>query len=229
MAVPRPLLLIGAGGFGREAAEALHALNHVDRPVWLLLGFLDDDPATHGTLLGRSPVLGPIDLVHDHADAQVVICTGRPENYVSRRTIAARLELDEHRYATIVHPTAAIGASCRVGEGSVVLAHAALTADVAVGRHVAAMPHVVLTHDVQVGDWATLASGVRAGGGCRIAEEAYVGSGACLRERVTVGRRAMVGMGSVVTRDVPAERLWFGAPARDVSRAPLPALPRSSL
>jgi acetyltransferase-like isoleucine patch superfamily enzyme len=29
-------------------------------------------------------------------------------------------------------------------------------------------------------------------------------------------------MGSVVTRDVPPERLWFGNPARDVSRAPLP-------
>jgi acetyltransferase-like isoleucine patch superfamily enzyme len=33
----------------------------------------------------------------------------------------------------------------------------------------------------------------------------------------------LVGMGSVVTRDVPPERMWFGAPARDVSRAPLPA------
>jgi acetyltransferase-like isoleucine patch superfamily enzyme len=31
-----------------------------------------------------------------------------------------------------------------------------------------------------------------------------------------------------VTRDVPAERLWFGAPARDVSRAPLPAAHQES-
>jgi acetyltransferase-like isoleucine patch superfamily enzyme len=34
----------------------------------------------------------------------------------------------------------------------------------------------------------------------------------------------MVGMGSVVTRDVPSERMWWGTPARDIDRAPLPAI-----
>jgi acetyltransferase-like isoleucine patch superfamily enzyme len=42
-----------------------------------------------------------------------------------------------------------------------------------------------------------------------------------LREGVTVGDWAMVGMGSVVTRDVPPRRLWFGSPARDAAPAPV--------
>jgi sugar O-acyltransferase (sialic acid O-acetyltransferase NeuD family) len=222
MRAPRGLLLVGAGGLGREVAEAVRAVNAL-RPTWLALGYVDDDPAAHGRLLGGLPVLGPVDMVHDHPEAQVVLCTGRPGDYTSRRRVAGRLGIEDERYATVVHPTAAIGASCRVGAGSVLLAHVTLTADVVVGRHVTVMPQVVLTHDVTVGDWATIASGVRAGGECHIGEEAYVGSGACLRERTVVGTRAMVGMGSVLTRDVPAERLWFGAPARDVSRAPLPS------
>jgi acetyltransferase-like isoleucine patch superfamily enzyme len=86
------------------------------------------------------------------------------------------------------------------------------------------MPQVVLTHDVRIDECATLGSGVRVGGGCHISRGAYLGSGACLRERITVGEWAMIGMGAVVTRDVPAERLWSGAPARDQSRAPLPAV-----
>jgi sugar O-acyltransferase (sialic acid O-acetyltransferase NeuD family) len=217
----RQLLLVGAGGFARETAEAVHALNQI-RPAWLLRGFLDDDPARHGARFGGVPVLGPAELVHDMPDAAVAICTGRPDDYASRRRIAGRLGLDDHRYATIVHPTATVGASCRVGPGSVLLAHADLTADVVLGRHVAVMPQVVLPHDVHVGDWATLASGVRVGGGCRVGEGAYLGAGALVRERLAIGPWAMVGMGAVVTRDVPAERLWFGAPARDVSRAPLP-------
>jgi len=123
-----------------------------------------------------------------------------------------------------VHPTATIGTTCEVGAGSVLLAHADLTADVVVGRHVAIMPQVVLPHDVRVDDFATLASGVRVGGACHVAEGAYVGSGTCLREQITVGAWAMVGMGSVVTRDVPSERMWWGTPARDIDRAPLPAV-----
>jgi sugar O-acyltransferase (sialic acid O-acetyltransferase NeuD family) len=224
----RELLLVGAGGLAREAAEAVRAVNAA-WPTWNLLGFVDDDPAKHGTSIAGLRVLGPIEAIHDHPDAQVLLCPGRPDNYVGRRLLADRLALDEERYATVVHPSASVGSTCEVGAGSVLLAHADLTADVVVGRHVVVMPQVVLTHDVHVEDFATLASGVRLGGACRVGRGAYLGAGACLRERVSVGEWAMVGMGSVVVADVPPERLWFGVPARDMSRAPIPALHRSSV
>ncbi len=217
----RELLVVGSGGFAREAVEAVRALN-AHSPTWLLQGFLDDNPERHGETIGGLPVLGPLELVHERPDAAVVIATGRPDNYVSRRLIADRLDLDDERYATIVHPTATVGETCEVGPGSVLLAHVDLTADVVVGRHVAMMPQVVLPHDTRIDDFATLASGVRVGGGCQIAEGAYVGSSACLLQGTEVGPWAMVGMGSVVTRDVPAARLWHGAPARDEGGAPLP-------
>ena len=213
------LLLIGAGGFARETAEAVRAINAVE-PTWNLLGFLDDRAdLTRRTITGV-PVVGPIERAHDHPQARVVICTGRPDNYVSRRLIAERLRFGDERYATLVHPTATVSPSSSVGPGSVLLAHVDLTADVVVGRHVAVMPQVVLTHDTRVNDWATITSGVRLGGGCRIGEGAYIGAGACLREGVSVGDWAMVGMGSIVTRDVPPKRLWYGTPARDAAAAP---------
>jgi sugar O-acyltransferase (sialic acid O-acetyltransferase NeuD family) len=220
-AMATDLVLIGASGFARETAEAVHALNAV-RSTWNLLGYLDDDPSRHGTQVDGLPVLGPIESAHDRPAARFVVCTGRPDNYVSRRLIVERLGLDEDRYATIVHPTATLGRTCSVGAGSVLLAHVDLTAKVTVGRHVAIMPQVVLTHDCEIEDWATLGSGVRIGGGCRVGAGAYVGAGACLREARTIGSLAMIGMSSVVTTDVPAERLWYGAPARDMGRAPVP-------
>ena len=220
-AAPQPLLLLGAGGFARETAETVRAINAV-RPTWSLLGFLDDDPAKHGTDVMGVPVLGPMDLAHDRPDARVVICAGRPDNYVSRFRIARRLELDDARFACIVHPSCSIGESCTVGPGTVLLAQVVLTADVTVGRHVAVMPQVVVTHDARVDDFATLSAGVRLGGGCHIGEGAYVGSAACVRENRTVGSWAMLGMASVVTRDVPANRLWYGSPAHDAGHAPLP-------
>jgi sugar O-acyltransferase (sialic acid O-acetyltransferase NeuD family) len=217
----RQLLLVGAGGLGREAAETVRAINAV-RPTWNLLGFLDDDPAKHGSMISGVRVLGPTEMVRDYPDAQVLLCPVRPDNYVTRRILAERFSIDDGRYATIVHPTATVGTTCKIGAGCVLLAHVDLTTDVVVRRHVVMMPQVVLPHDVQIDDYATIGSGVRLGGACHIGEGAYLGSGCCLRERITVGQWAMVGMGSVVTHDIPSERLWAGVPARDISPAPLP-------
>ena len=35
-----------------------------------------------------------------------------------------------------------------------------------------------------------------------------------MREEISIGERSLIGMGALVTRDVPAERLWYGTPAR---------------
>lgn len=207
------LLIIGAGGFARETAQAVAAINAV-RPTWRLHGFLDDDPLLHGRRVDGLPVIGGTDLVQSLPDARVVVCVGNPRNYFTRARIVERLDLPAARYATILHPSADISADCAVGPGSVLLAQVVLTAAVTVGGHVAVMPHAVLTHDVTIDDFATIASGVRFGGGVRVRRGAYLGSGSLIREQVKVGSWSQVGMGSVVLQDIPDRQVWVGNPAR---------------
>ncbi|MGC5020490.1 acetyltransferase [Micromonospora sp. DT47] len=218
----RDLVIVGAGGFAREAASAALAANRL-RPTWRLRGFVDDDPALHGTERSGLPVLGGLDVVAGMPDAAVVVCVGNSRNYVVRERIVRRLHLPTDRYATVVHPAAEVGAGCTVGPGSVLLAGTVLTADVAVGSHVAVMPQAVLTHDDRVDSYATIASGVRLGGGAVLERGAYLGAGALVREGVTVGAWSLVGMGSVVLRDVPPGQVWAGIPARQLRTADLPA------
>lgn len=56
------------------------------------------------------------------------------------------------------------------------------------------------------GDWTTEPTTVRHG--------ASIGSGATILSKVTIGERAIVGAGSVVTRDVPPDTIVAGNPAR---------------
>jgi sugar O-acyltransferase (sialic acid O-acetyltransferase NeuD family) len=208
-----PLLVVGAGGFAREAVEAVRAVNAL-HPTWDLLGFLDDDASLAGTRVDGVPVLGPVAEVARHPDAMVVVCTGSPANYTSRKRIVERLGLPPARYARIVHPAASLAGSTMLGEGSVVLAGVVATAAVRIGAHVAVMPGCVFTHDDVVGAYATLGAGVRLAGGVEVAEGAYLGSGALVREHRRVGAWSLVGMGSLVLTDVPDGQVWAGAPAR---------------
>lgn len=204
--------MVGAGGLGREVAEAVRAVN-AQQPRWDLVGFLDDAPGLAGTTVGGVRVLGPVDVLGQHPDARVVLTVGSSASLRSRPRLAARLGLEDERYATVVHPAATIAASTVLGPGTVVLAGAVTTADVEVGAHVVLMPQVLLTHDDRVGDHATLAGGVKLAGAVRVEEGAYLGAGAMVRQYLSVGSYALVGMGAVVTTDVPAGEVWAGCPA----------------
>jgi acetyltransferase-like isoleucine patch superfamily enzyme len=50
---------------------------------------------------------------------------------------------------------------------------------------------------------------------------ASIGSGATILPRVTIGEHAMVGAGSVVTRNVPPHTIVWGNPARVLRRIPV--------
>jgi sugar O-acyltransferase (sialic acid O-acetyltransferase NeuD family) len=214
-AAVRDLVIAGAGGFARETASAVRLCEG-----WRLLGFLDDDPALHGQVRSGSPVLGPLAAARD-MDAAVVVCIGSPRDYAARARVVDRLGLPPSRYGTVVHPGAQVGSGCALGPGTVLLAGSVLTADVTVGAHVAVMPQVVLTHDDVIEDYVTIASGVRLGGGVRLATGSYAGAGALIRETVSIGAGALVGLGSVVLRDVPPGQVWAGNPARYLKEAPV--------
>jgi sugar O-acyltransferase (sialic acid O-acetyltransferase NeuD family) len=205
-AAERELIVIGAGGFGRETVDAVRALNAAGER-WRLAGYLDDEAERHGTVIDGVQVLGAIKELDHMPNASVVVCTGRPDDYVSRPRIVETLGL------------ASVSATSRVGPGSVLLAQTVLTAAVTVGSHVAIMPHVTLTHDDFIADFATVASGVCLGGNVRVGRCAYVGAGALVREDRSIGSCALVGMGAIVTRDIPPQEVWAGVPARYIRKA----------
>jgi sugar O-acyltransferase (sialic acid O-acetyltransferase NeuD family) len=227
---PVPLVIVGAGGLGREALAAARAINITGaatwRPAgrdrsWSVRGFVDDRADLPGTTVDGVPVLGPLTLLTDGSvmGAHAVVCTGRPGDTGSRVVIDRRLAGAGVLFASLVHPSVSLAAGTRVGEGAVLLAQVVTTAPITIGRHVVVMPQVVFTHDDVIGDFTTFGAGARLAGGVVVERGAYVGSGALVRGYLTIGAGAVVGMGAVVTRDVPPGEVWVGNPARRLARA----------
>jgi acetyltransferase-like isoleucine patch superfamily enzyme len=65
-----------------------------------------------------------------------------------------------------------------------------------------------------MGDWCTLSGHADITGKVSLGEAVFAGSHACVLPGLRVGDRAVVGAGTVVTRNVPAGSTMFGVPAR---------------
>ena len=206
------LVIIGAGGFGREmfgtAREAVGFGREFD-----VRGFLDARADALDGFRGYPPVIGsPETYVPEADDVFITALGGIP----SRRKCAQLIEARGGKFISVVHRSAFLGPNVTIGEGSFVAPNVALTADVTVGRHAAVFHMSSVGHDSVLGDYSHVYAQCSIGGSVRIGEGAVVYPGSVVVPRRTIGKDAVVGAGSTVILNVRDGVTVFGSPARPV-------------
>src|SRR4030042_5126495 len=105
------LIIIGAGGDGRNVADIVAEMNR----EWNLLGFLDDDPEKQGTKINGIPVLGGTTDIDKYSSCRfIVLCGAHKDRFIKKSTIA-KLPIPAENYATVIHPTAWISRHAIIG------------------------------------------------------------------------------------------------------------------
>ena len=208
----RPLVIYGAGGFGREVLQVVRDINAVHPLTWDPVGFAVDEQFVSASLVQGLPIVGSLDWLARNPHVEVVIAIGAP---AARRRLARLIAQEAgNAFATLVHPRAWLGQNVRIGQGSVVCAGALVTTDISIATHVHVNIGSTIGHDSVIGDFVTLNPSVNVSGNVHLAEGVEVGTGSVLLPKLSVGEWAIVGAGAVVTKDVPADVTAVGAPAR---------------
>lgn len=213
--MPRPLVIIGCGGHGREIHGIAQAMNDVAEDSWKILGFVDDSPSDINLQriyrLG-APFLGRTEAVSDFdSDAQYAIGIGNPR---VRAMVASRPELHHLQAARLIHPSATVGHEPNLEAGVVLFAGARVTTNVTVGQHTHLNQNCTVGHDTILGKCVQVNPLAAISGDCRIEDEVLVGTTAAVLQGLTIGAGATVGAGACVVRQVAARTTVKGVPAR---------------
>lgn len=208
------LVIIGAGGFGREVLSWARQSAALGRE-WVIRGFLDDNPDALKATELNVPHLGRVGDYSPRVDDVFTCAIGRVD--VKRRCIETVLAAGGV-FTPVIHRTVVLADRVTLGEGVILCPGVIVCPDARLGDFVTVNLHSTIAHDCRIGDWTQIHCHVDVTGAVIVGESVTIGSHASLLPGVKVGDRVVIGAGSVVNKDVESDVTVVGVPAKVIKR-----------
>lgn len=207
------IVIIGAGGFGREVKVLIDAINQFKK-TYHFLGFYDDG-IEKGTIINNFPVLGNIDDLNKiYEKTAVVLGIGNP---TIKHKIVSSIQNKFLWFPTLIHPTVIISDDfVSIGKGSVICAGTIISCNINIGSFVTFNLLCTVGHDSNIGDFSSFMPSVNISGEVIIEKKVYVGTGAKIVNQLTIGESTIIGAGAVVSKTLPEKCTAVGIPAKPI-------------
>lgn len=194
------LIIVGAGGHGRVVAD------NAVKNGYKNIAFVDD--AAVGECEGF-PIIGTTGILKslDDGKTDFVIAIGSNDN---REELAQKHDVN---WVVLIHPSAQIGISARIGAGTVVMACAVVNAGASVGKHCIVNTGAVVEHDNIIEDFAHISPKAALGGTVSVGKKTQIGLGAVVKNNIKICDNCTIGAGSVVVKNIETSGTYVGVPA----------------
>lgn len=211
----KKVVLIGAGGFGRETAIIIEDINRFLQPTYELLGFLDDNESYQsGDLIIGYPWLGTHKWAEENSEDIVYVCTVADVNI--RAQIQNELMEKGVVFETIQAPGSYVANTAEIGQGCVIYTGVMVSANVKIGNGVLLNAFTTIGHDVIIDDYTSISPNVGVSGGCKVGTKVNIGGHSYLIPGRLIEEEAVIGAGSIVVTNVKKGKHVFGNPAKKI-------------
>lgn len=203
------IIVVGASGYGREIFQYVKDASQHDGE-FRAKGLLDDDLALRDAV-GGDAIIGDTHTYQVQDNDRFLISAGVPH---VRDTLAQRLASRGAEFFTLIHPTAYVAPTARVGAGCILSPYASVGSYAELDEHVLLVMYASVAHDSRVGRYCSFSPYAAVAGGSIIGPKVFLGPNALVTPLRQVGKESKIAAGSVVYRDVPERSLATGNPAR---------------
>jgi sugar O-acyltransferase (sialic acid O-acetyltransferase NeuD family) len=208
------IAIYGFGGFGREVACLLNAINN-ELPTWNFIGFIDDGVPV-GSECRYGKVIGNLDFVNTYSEPlSIVIAIA---NCQILKKLHAEIVNPIIDFPNIVAPNVTYfdKDSLEIGFGNLITFNCRISCEVKIGNFNVINGAVSFGHDVQVGDYNIFGPSTRISGKCIIGNENHFGVQSLLLQGIKIGSNTKIGLASVVIRNTVDSKFYYGNPAKKV-------------
>lgn len=207
----RNLIIVGAGGVGRETAYIVEQINQ-RKETFNILGFVDDNKALWGREINGYKVLGDLNyLLEEKRDSKIVISIA---NYKIKKEFVEKLK--EYEFETIIHPDVYIHKTIGIGVGTIIYPGTIMTTNISIGSHVIICAKTGIGHDTKIEDYASILWNVNISGFDVIKEGTFIGSNATIIQNLNIEEKTTIGAATLILRDIEEKSKMVGVPARRI-------------
>lgn len=206
----KDLIIVGAGGFGREALYIALAMNK-NNQEWNIKGFIDDNIHALDEVNCNYHILGSISEWQPSSAEVFALGIASPQ---VKEKVSQILLARGATFVSLVHPNASIQPFSTIGVGSVISEYATIGDNVQIGKfvHIAGS---MIGQDSMIGDYSTT-TGYTNVASAKLGKRVFVGSHAVVLNHIKVGDDAFICAGSIVFNNIKAGTKVFGYPAKKV-------------
>lgn len=206
------LVIIGAGGCGREALQWAKDINRTSGR-WNIKGFIDDDLSALDNKICSVAVLAKTDEYEISPDDEFICCIG---NSAVRKRITDKMKAKGAVFTTLIHPNAVIADSCVFGEGVIIYPYALISDNAVIGEGCIINMYSSVAHDSVLGEYCTISAHCDVTGMCRLGDRVFMGSTSHVVPGAKIGNDVYVCAGSTVAARVRDGVKVMGNPAKIV-------------
>ena len=202
------IVVIGRGGHSKVIADMILSDQEND-----IVCYLDDKYAGLGLVENTyyGPISSAMQLVEHFNDLKFIVAIG--DNKV-RQSIVQKLKLSAENYISVIHKSAVISPSAKIGQGTVIMPNSVINADTKIGVHSIINTGSVIEHESILGDFSHVCPGTTLTGTVQIGEGGYIGAGSTIIPNIKIGDWAIIGAGATVITDIPSHCTAVGIPAK---------------
>lgn len=194
----KDIVIIGAGGIGREVAWIIEEINEV-KPTWNIIGFVDENSEMHDKILNGYKVLGALDSLDKlEVKPYVVVAIA---NCSVKKDIVTRLD-GKFDFAKIVYPRVKVSKYIEIGHGTIIYPGVILTVNTKIGNHVIISGNCGIGHNTVIGDYSSVLWGSNFSGYDVVGKECFIGVGTKVAQGIKIADSRRVSAGGIVTEDI---------------------------